>query len=84
MVQRSPTFVFPAEWLWAAEDRNYHANKDPGVADREEFTYPNKILREIVNQAVHAGIKANPDRFDALEDAGFKLDRFGDICKVVG
>lgn len=79
MVQRSPTFVFPAEWLWAAQDRHYHADNDPAVADREGFTYPNKILREIVNQGVHAGIRAHPGRFDALEKAGFKLDRFGDI-----
>ena len=79
MVQRSPTFVFPAEWLWAAEDREYHPEKHPAEADRETFTYPNKIMREIVNQAVHAGIGANPKRFDDLENAGFLLDRFGDI-----
>lgn len=49
------------------------------MADREEYTYPNKILRTIVNQAVHTGIENNPKRFDDLEAAGFKLDRFGDI-----
>ena len=79
MVQRSTIFVFPSEWLWAAEDRNYHSGQDPAVADREEYTYPNKILREIVNSAVHTGISAHPERFDALEHAGFQLERFGDI-----
>ncbi len=78
IVQRSPTFVFPAEWLHAAEDRHYHAEKAPDVADREDFTYPNKVQREVINNHVWAGIKASPDRFDALEKAGFLLDRYGD------
>ena len=78
IVQRGATFVFPAEWLHAAEDTQYHPDKMPDVADREDFTYPNKIQREVINNHVWAGIKARPDRFDALEKAGFKLDRFGD------
>ncbi len=78
MVQRSPTFVFPGEWLIAAEDVHYHTDLHPAVADRETITYPNKILRQIINHAVHKGIRANPARFDALEQAGFKLHRFGD------
>ena len=36
-------------------------------------------MREIINRHVWAGIKASPERFDALEKAGFKVDRFGDI-----
>ena len=79
IVQRNPTFVFPAEWLHAAEDVHYHADMYSGTADRESFTYPNKIMRQIVNRAVWDGIKNSPERFDALEKAGFKLDRFGDI-----
>lgn len=79
MVQRNPTFVFPAEWLHAAEDRFYNSEIDTDVADRMDFTYPNKIQRQVVNNHVWAGIKASPERFDALENAGFKLDRFGDI-----
>lgn len=78
MVQRNPTFVFPAEWLHGAEDLHYHANMAAEDADKESFTYPNKILREQINRAVWSGIKAFPDRFDALEKAGFKLDRYGD------
>jgi hypothetical protein len=78
MVQRHPTFVFPAEWLHRAEDVHYHADKQTDVADREDFTYPNKIQRDVINNHVWAGIKASPERFDALEKAGFKLDRFGD------
>ncbi|EMC98299.1 hypothetical protein BAUCODRAFT_66326 [Baudoinia panamericana UAMH 10762] len=79
LVQRGATFIFPAEWLHHAEDVHYNPNVDPAEADRISFTHPNKIMRELVNRAVFAGIKANPDRFDALEKAGFKLDRYGDI-----
>lgn len=79
MVQRSPTFVFPAEWLHRAEDLHYNTKMETSDADREAFTYPNKIMREITNRHVHAGIRASPQRFDALEEAGFKVDRYGDI-----
>ena len=79
MVQRTPTFVFPGEWLVAAEDVDYRPDTDPEVVDRKEFTYPHKILREMVNQEVHSAIRANLDRFDALESAGCMLNRFGDI-----
>ena len=79
MVQRGSTFVFPMEWLHAAEDLHYHTGMHTQHADRETFTYPNKVMREMINGAVWNGIKQSPERFDALEQAGFKVDRFGDI-----
>ncbi|KAK4545847.1 hypothetical protein LTR36_002411 [Oleoguttula mirabilis] len=79
MVQRGATFVFPMEWLHHAQDLDYNANSDAGAADKECFTYPNKILRENINRVVWMLIRNSPERFDALEKAGFKLDRYGDI-----
>lgn len=79
MVQRGSTFIFPAKWLHAAEDLHYHEKLDTAVADKETFTYPNKIMREMINRAAWSGIEADPEPFDALERAGFKVDRFGDI-----
>ena len=79
MVQRSPTFIFPAEWLHAAEDVHYNSEMMTCEADRQTFTYPNKIMREIINRNVWAGIEASPKRFDDLEAAGFKVERYGDI-----
>lgn len=79
MVQRGATFIFPAEWLWFAEDRSYNTNVPTAEADRMEFTYPNKIMRQFTNRAVFNLIRNNAERFDALEKAGFKVDRFGDI-----
>lgn len=79
MVQRGSTFVLPVEWLHAAFERDYHVDKPTALADRETGTYPNKISREMTNCILHGLVKANPERFDALEKAGFKVDRFGDL-----
>ncbi|KAF2220915.1 putative flavin-containing monooxygenase, partial [Elsinoe ampelina] len=79
MIQRSPTFVFPAEWLHTAQDQHYNLSTLPSHADRLAITYPNKITRDMTNSAVHALIDAHPARFDALENAGFLLERKGDI-----
>lgn len=79
MMQRNPTFVFPGDWLEAVEKKDYNMSKPTSVSDRQTVTQPNKILRQMANAGVWAGIKANPERFDALEKAGFKVDRYGDI-----
>jgi len=79
MIQRGATFIFPTEWLHAAEDVHYRRDTDIAEADRESFTYPNKVMRDIVNRATWNGIKNNAERFDALERAGFKVERYGDI-----
>lgn len=79
MVQRGETMVLPVEWLYAIFDRDYHPGKLTTVADREQATFPNKVVREITNMVVHGLVRANPERFDALEKQGFKVDRFGDL-----
>lgn len=79
MIQRGPTFVLPVEWLHAAFAPDYHTNKPTTVADQEQVTLPNKISREITNKTVRALVKVHAERFDALERAGFKVDRDGDL-----
>lgn len=79
MVQRGATFVIPVEWLHAILDRDYNAEKLTTVADRENVTVPNKITREIANMVIQDLIRANPERFDALEKQGFRVDRTGDL-----
>ncbi|KAK4554762.1 hypothetical protein LTR86_008264 [Recurvomyces mirabilis] len=79
MMQRGSTYVFPAEWLHKSQDVHYNPSKHPADADKECFTYPNKILRTIINRFAHMHVKKNSARFDRLEEAGFKLDRFGDV-----
>lgn len=79
MVQRSPTFIFPGEWLVKSEAAAYHRGKPTELSDRQDITRPNKILREIANRNVHNLIRQHPELFDRLESAGFKVDRYGDL-----
>lgn len=79
MVQRNPTFIFPGEWLVAYHGHDYHLDKPTDTADREQVTQPYKIQREMANRTIWSLIKAHPERFDALEEAGFKVDRYGDL-----
>ncbi|KAI9679692.1 MAG: hypothetical protein M1822_007298 [Bathelium mastoideum] len=79
MIQRNRTFVLPAEWLHAAQVVDYNQTKHTDRGDREVFTYPMKVSREMTNRAIHRSIKDHPEHFDALETAGFMVDRFGDI-----
>ena len=79
MVQRNPTFIFPGEWLVAFHGHDYHMDKPTDVADREQATQPYKIQREMANRMIWGLVDAYPERFDALDKAGFKVDRYGDL-----
>lgn len=48
------------------------------TADRLATTQPHKITRDMVKGHTHMMLHAHPERFDALEKVGFKLDRYGD------
>lgn len=79
MVQRGNTFVFPVEWLHHAQDADYNLDIPTEDGDRLAYTHPYKIRRTMINNAVHGLIDKNSERFDALERAGFNLERKGDI-----
>lgn len=83
MVQRSPTFVLPGEWLVAINAAEYNLDKPIAVSDRPYYTHPLKIGREMANRGVHTGIEHSPEKFDDLEKAGFKLDRYGDLFQHI-
>ena len=67
MLQRGATMVMLGEWLAAVEGAHYNAKIDNRITDREQFTMPLKVVRQMIQNNVHAGMKAQPDRFDALE-----------------
>lgn len=79
IVQRNPTFIFPGEWLVQTEAKSYHRDKPTELSDRQDITRPSKIQRELANRNVHHLIKQNPKLFDGLEQAGFKVHRYGDL-----
>ncbi|KAL5331434.1 hypothetical protein ACEPPN_000964 [Leptodophora sp. 'Broadleaf-Isolate-01'] len=70
MVQRSKTL-------------SYNATTPTTTADRTTQTQPVAIL-DLISQAIlHDSARKEPERFDALERAGFKLDRWGSIQKYL-
>ncbi|KAF2851331.1 FAD/NAD(P)-binding domain-containing protein [Plenodomus tracheiphilus IPT5] len=83
MIQRSKTFVMPAEWVQSSQKVLYNKQIPTARADRLSYTAPYSIFRELANRIVHKMITENPKRFDALEKAGFKLERYGNVANHV-
>ncbi|KAK5033316.1 hypothetical protein LTS07_003618 [Exophiala sideris] len=88
MVQRTRTYVLPAEYFKVISDRSYNANVSTVDADRESYSMPYAITRHMSRKALHAAAAKEPERFDALERAGFKVEPYGDImyhiCEKLG
>ncbi|KAJ5174146.1 uncharacterized protein N7482_000023 [Penicillium canariense] len=79
MIQRSKTYVLPAEHYRETQTRLYNNRIPTETADRLYFSGPLALGRLLGTRHLHAMARADPERFDALERVGFKLDRFGDI-----
>lgn len=79
MVQRNTTYVLPGEWFKKTADMSYNSKIPTEVADRAGNSNPYAVL-DIMSQTGLSGLaRKNPERFDALEKAGFKVDRYGSI-----
>ncbi|KAF0640837.1 hypothetical protein FPSE5266_02364 [Fusarium pseudograminearum] len=75
--------VLPAELI---KERNviiYNDKISTEVSDRAMFSHPVSIARHLSSGAFHAMTRAQPERYEALERAGFKVDPFGDIQDAV-
>lgn len=48
-----------------------------------QFTDPLAVGRLIIRETLNNMAKKQPERFDALERAGFKTQRYGDIAHVI-
>jgi thioredoxin reductase len=79
MVQRGTTYVLPAEWFKKTSDMSYNAKIPTEVADRAGNSNPYAVLDVLSRNGNSNQAKKNPERFDALEKAGFKVDRYGSI-----
>ncbi|KEF55398.1 uncharacterized protein A1O9_08148 [Exophiala aquamarina CBS 119918] len=79
MVQRTRTYVLPCEYFKAISDRSYNADVPTVDADREGYSMPYAVTRLLSHKALHAMARNQPERFDALERAGFRCERYGDI-----
>ncbi|KAF5636969.1 dimethylaniline monooxygenase (n-oxide forming) [Fusarium tjaetaba] len=83
MVQRSRTFVLPAEFIKERYDLIYNAQIPTEISDRAMFTQPVSIARLLSSKTFHAMARSQPERYDALERAGFRVDPFGDIQDAI-
>lgn len=83
MIQRSPTYVLPAEYYEKVQELSWNADFPTEIADQEMLTVPLAVIRLISMLVLHAMARAEPERFDALEKAGFKTVRYGDIIYQV-
>lgn len=79
MVQRSPTYVIPAEHYKETHDKVYNTHVPTDIADRIYFSSPAALGRIMSRAILHSKAAQEPERFDALEKAGFLFDRDGDI-----
>ncbi|PWY77017.1 flavin-containing monooxygenase [Aspergillus heteromorphus CBS 117.55] len=73
MVQRSRTCVIPVEYMPT------RAADTITTADRNQYSAPLALNWQLSRLHIRAQIEANPARFDALERAGFRVDRSGDV-----
>ncbi|KAL6362256.1 hypothetical protein LRP88_04334 [Fusarium phalaenopsidis] len=83
MVQRSRTFVLPVEFIKDRYDIVYNEKIPTEISDRAMFSNPVSIARLLSAKAFHAMARAQPERYEALERAGFKVDPFGDIQEAI-
>ncbi|KAF9770014.1 hypothetical protein IL306_012484 [Fusarium sp. DS 682] len=79
MVQRSRT----SEFIKERYDIIYNDRIPTEVSDRAMFSHPVSIARLLSAKKFHAMARAQPERYEALERAGFKVDPFGDIQEAI-
>ena len=58
---------------------SWNADIPTEVADEMMLTVPLAVSRLVSMLVLNGMAKAEPERFDALEKAGFKVIRYGDI-----
>ncbi|RAK97273.1 flavin-containing monooxygenase [Aspergillus ibericus CBS 121593] len=76
MVQRSRTCIIPVEYM-------PKTRKGSKLADRQQLSTPHAVSRLVSILSIRAQIAQNPERFDALERAGFRVDRDGEVVAHV-
>ncbi|KAH6988273.1 putative flavin-containing monooxygenase [Ilyonectria sp. MPI-CAGE-AT-0026] len=79
MIQRSPTYVLPAEYYSKVQDLTWTADIPTTLADQQSITLPLVVNRHLSMLVLNGMARTEPGRFDALDKAGFKCIRYGDI-----
>lgn len=83
MVQRNSTFVLPAEYYATSQRPYYNRDTPTEIADILAFTGPFAVGRLIQKAVFEQQAQREPERLNALERAGFKVDRDGELLKCL-
>ncbi|KAH8802605.1 flavin-containing monooxygenase [Xylogone sp. PMI_703] len=83
MIQRNQTIVVPQEDFNGLNNLLYNQNIPTEVADRRSYALPIVVSRKLAMSRAQDRFKADPERYAALERAGFKLDRNPDFMSVI-
>lgn len=78
MVQRSETYVLPAEWFAQVQKRAYNADIPTNTADKLGMTMPHAVVRLNMMAVMHDRARKEPERFVELQRAGFRTNPMDD------
>ena len=88
MVQRTRTYVLPTEYFAKITHQTYNLDIPVEVADKAGYSLPYGVVRLLSMKTMHAMAVEEPERFDAPERAGFRVERYSDItwhiCEKLG
>lgn len=79
MIQRSQTYVMPDKYWQQVSQRTYNKDFPTDLADKLLSTGPTAVGRLIVVSTLHQMAASEPERFEALQKAGFSVEPKGDI-----
>jgi hypothetical protein len=83
MIQRGRTCVIPIEYYSKWSDPLYNPDYSIEEADRQVMAMPITITRAASLHGSRALASLEPERFDSLERAGFRVERYGDLWKLL-
>jgi cation diffusion facilitator CzcD-associated flavoprotein CzcO len=83
MVQRGRTPVLPVEYYSSIYDPMFNDNIPVATSDLMAQIQPTAITRLMALAAVKRMASQDPERFDALERQGFRVERFVDIYQCL-
>ena len=83
LVQRSRTYVMPYEYFKRIAEITYNSTFPTDLADMLGVSNPFPVVRLASLVALNAQVDRQPERFDALERAGFDVERYGDIITTL-
>ncbi|KAJ9614972.1 hypothetical protein H2200_001046 [Cladophialophora chaetospira] len=83
MIQRGRTSVFPIHHYQKWSDPLYNPTVPIEEADRQIMAMPIAITRHASNLGTKKAANGEPERFDALERAGFRVERYGDLWQLL-